>query len=270
MRSPVVAGLLLVAVTLIACGRASSASHEQQSPTATPTRTPAASAAPATPTETRTATPPAPTAQPTMTPTPLPPAPPAVARGDTARPAVYLTFDDGYGYTNEVLQILQEHNTPATACLIGAAIEANPDFVRRWVAAGYTVCNHTFWHGDLTLLADDDLRSEIELTEAALVRVAPGATMLPLVRPPLGRQDERVRAVAASLGYRLVLWSLDPEDWRSGLDAETVRRRVVEVARNGDIIILHFERWSTVEALPSIIDGLRERGFEILGLESLP
>jgi peptidoglycan/xylan/chitin deacetylase (PgdA/CDA1 family) len=257
----------LTAVLSGACAGVSSASPAPRSGTHAPTKTPVVSAA--TLAETRTTTPPPPAARPTSTPTLFPPPPPPVAIGDPTRPAVYLTFDDGYGYTNEVLQILQERNTPATACLIGSVIEANPEFVRNWVAAGFTVCNHTFWHGDLTLLDEDDLRSEIELTQAALARAAPEATMLPFMRPPLGLHNDFVRAVAASLGYRVVLWSLDPEDWRAGLDAETVRQRVVEGASNGDIILLHFRQRSTVEALPSIIDGLRERGFEILGLETL-
>ena len=79
-----------------------------------------------------------------------------------------------------------------------------------------------------------------------------------------------VRAAAAALGYRTILWSLDPQDWRPGLDAGYVRDSVVDRAQNGDVILLHFERRSTVDALPSIIDGLRARGFDILGLESLP
>lgn len=267
--------------------------------TFTPTDT---STATATASSTITSTP-SPTATPTSTPTPLPPTatptpfplpppftlvagrpdwPPSLlvrslSHGDTSRMVVYLTFDDGWGYADDVLRILQERRAPATACLVGQFITTNPGFVRHWVAAGLTLCNHTFGHPHLLHAGNgaaaavrEETMDEITRTASALQRVAPEASMLPYFRPPYGEQSDATRNGAATLGYRSILWSLDPGDWRPGLDATPLRDSVVETARAGDIILLHFEQRSTVEALPFIIDGLRERGFTLLGLESLP
>ena len=207
----------------------------------------------------------------------------ALRHGDTAHPVVYLTFDDGYGFSDEVLAILKQRHARATACLVGAFMERRRSFVQNWLAAGYSLCNHSYTHPRLTRSpvagppvapgtdpVYEAVRREISGTEALLAQIAPGAVSAPFFRPPYGEQNDTVRAAAASLGYRTILWSNDAQDWRPGLDAASVRDTVVNNAKNGDIIILHFERRSTVDALPFIIDGLRARGFEILGLESLP
>lgn len=272
-------------------------------PTTTPTDTPTGTATPSpSPTYTATVTPtstPTPANTPAATPaapsrpTVVPPAQPLppvdgrphwtleqlrapLSRGDTSRMVVYLTFDDGWGYGDRILSILLEKGVRATACLNGQFIVEQPGFVRRWADAGLTFCNHSYTHSDMTarplLWSEGDgltMTEELERTELALSQVVPGATMRPFFRPPYGSQDATVREVAASLGYRTILWSLDPRDW-SNSDPAWLRDYVVSSARPGDIVLLHFNRIATVEALPGIIDGLRARGFAIEGLETLP
>lgn len=274
-------------LTAAACGgRARSAALPPGTASATWTST--AISTPPPPTATATPLPPTPT----PTPFPLPPPMAPVAgrpawspelldtvlrRGDSARQVVYLTFDDGWGYPDQVLQILRQRWVPATACLAGQFMRTHAAFVRAWLAAGETLCNHTYDHPHLLSVAGTSplgqrtvTMDEILRTEALLGRIAPGAVMAPFFRPPYGEQDDAVRNGAAWLGYRTILWSLEDADYRPGLDPAAVRNAIVGNAHNGDIILLHFERWSTVEALPSIIDGLRARGFTILGLQSLP
>ncbi|HYM16332.1 MAG TPA: polysaccharide deacetylase family protein [Dehalococcoidia bacterium] len=277
-----------VALFAMALGGAGSSASQTFTPipatrTPTPSPTPSVTATPS-PTSTPTAT-----ATPYPLPPPLPPAPgrphwppsllvTPLGHGDRAASAVYLTFDDGWGYPDEILSILQGRRAPATACLAGLFIDFDPAFVRRWVGAGYSLCNHTYSHTQLVpagptpsagVLATRVRRELIE-AQAALERAAPGADFVPFFRPAYGEEDETVRYTAAALGYRTILWSVDPQDWRPKLDAAQVCRSVVDGARGGDIVDLHFERRSTVEALPCIIDGLRARGFQLRGLESLP
>ncbi len=303
MRTATALSLGIVMLLAAGCSFAGASAPPTATPTETATSSPTATLTPLPPTATFTPLPPTPTdtpEPPTATPTAFPvpavfapiagrPAwPPdlmmtAVRHGDTSRPVVYLTFDDGYGFSDEVLGILQERRAHATACLVGAFMMKRQDFVRRWIDAGYTLCDHSYTHAHLTRPpasndnatpgADpvyENVKREITDTQALVQQISPGAVVAPFFRPPYGESNDTVRAAAASLGYRTVMWSLDPQDWRAGLDATNVRDAVVNVAKNGDIIILHFERRSTVDALPFIIDGLRARGFEILGLESLP
>jgi peptidoglycan/xylan/chitin deacetylase (PgdA/CDA1 family) len=219
-----------------------------------------------------------------------PPAPPAgrpqwsfdllhtpLRRGDTSRPVVYLTFDDGWGYVDEIRSILEEHGARATACFVGQYVDGHPGAVQRWAAAGLTFCNHSYSHTDMTkaplLFAPNNglaISDEITATEAALQRAVPGAVMAPFFRPPFGAENETVRGVAASYGYRTILWSMDTRDWAGERDAAALRDYVVGNAAPGDIILMHFTRATTVDALPGIIDGLRARGFALEGLETLP
>lgn len=166
--------------------------------------------------------------------------------------------------------------------MVGSVIAKRATFVQSWLAAGNTLCSHSYDHAHLTRIPAgpvplpgtdpvyEHVTQEIIDTANALQQVQPGASLAPFFRPPYGEQNDVIRAAAAALGYRTIQWSLDPQDWRPGLDAGYVRDFVVQRAQNGDVIVLHFSRRSTVDALPAIIDGLRARGFEILGLESLP
>lgn len=205
-----------------------------------------------------------------------------ITHGDRNVDAVYLTFDDGYGFGEEVLAVLRQKHAPATACFAGSFMPRNPSFIRHWVEAGFSVCNHTYWHGNLTRLTNPtgdpakdephrfaNVQAELTTTVDKLHEYAPDARVLPLFRPPYGAYDDLVSRAAAAAGYRMVLWSLDPEDWRPATTAVALRDRVLAQARPGDIILFHFERHATVEALPAIIDGLRAKGLEPRGLESL-
>jgi peptidoglycan/xylan/chitin deacetylase (PgdA/CDA1 family) len=147
-------------------------------------------------------------------------------------------------------------------------MEEEPDLVERWAAAGLTFCNHSYSHAEE--IPPEALVDEITVTESILQQIVPGATTRPFYRPPFGIHTEGTRQVAADLGYRTILWSLDPEDWRPDLDPVWLADYVVSNAQNGDIVLLHFTELHTVEALPAIIDGLRERGFSLEGLETLP
>lgn len=231
---------------------------------------------------------------PTPTPTRVPNWPDSlltvpVYSGPRDLPYVYLTFDDGWGYPHQVLEILVGRNVKATACLDGVDMSHYPDFPAAWVAAGMTLCNHTYSHSVLTQADFEDLPDqlvppgvdyaavesaatgpELEANEALLARLAPGAKMTPFFRPPYGSHNAAVRAAAAARGYRTILWSVDPEDWRPGATAASVRDHILANTRAGDIVLMHFGSTATLNALPAIIDGLRARGFILAGLESLP
>jgi peptidoglycan/xylan/chitin deacetylase (PgdA/CDA1 family) len=173
--------------------------------------------------------------------------------------------------------VLEQRGARATACFVGQYVDGHPGAVQRWAVAGLSFCNHTYSHTDMTkapLLFSQNraltLSDELVATEAALQRAVPGAVMAPFFRPPFGAENETVRGVAASLGYRTILWSMDTRDWAGERDAAGLRDYVVANAMPGDIILMHFTRAATVDALPGIIDGLRARGFALEGLEALP
>ena len=193
--------------------------------------------------------------------------PPTEAATHCPSGVVSLTFDDGphATYTRQVLDHLAARSAVATFFPIGSRVPARAALVRRMAAEGHQVANHTYHHERLTSLSDSAIRSTVRRTSVA-VRDA-GAPALPLVRPPYGATSTRVRRVLNAAGYGHILWTVDPQDWR-GISASTIRSRVLANLHPNAVILLHdgsSNAAQTAAALPSIIDGIRSRGY-CLGL----
>ena len=178
------------------------------------------------------------------------------ADGSTA--TVYLTFDDGPHptYTPKVLDVLARRGAHATFFVLGSLVERYPDLFRRIVAEGHTVANHTWNHENLAGLDHASFDETITRTQAAL-----GDDATTCLRPPYGAVDAFTRDWAASLGFDLVLWTVDTNDWRRP-GAETIAQRIVKGAMDKAIILMHDgggNRSQTVEALAIALDRLSGR-----------
>ena len=184
--------------------------------------------------------------------------PEVIWRGDPHSPEIYLTFDDGPHplYTPEVLEILKDLRVKATFFLIGERALKNPDVVERISSEGHLIGNHSFSHGRFYLQRKGCLREEIMRTQEVIQGITGKRT--DLLRPPYGRFGLCLRKVVKELCYRIVMWSLDPRDYKNSVSAEKIITRV----RNGSILLLHDPCPGTVKALPSIIQTLRCLGFE--------
>ena len=195
--------------------------------------------------------------------TALPPHP-AEAVTPCSRGTVVLTFDDGpHGtYTPKVLDTLSRRKAKATFFQVGANVANHPRITRRAHAEGHRVDNHTWRHENLTRLSDSAIRETLRRTNRRIADT--GAPRPTLVRPPYGATNSRVRAVIGDLGMTQVLWTVDPQDWRSGRSASTITRLVLGNLHDGANILLHDgvgNSNNTVAALPGIIDGIRSRGY---------
>ncbi|MFC5040543.1 polysaccharide deacetylase family protein [Ornithinimicrobium kibberense] len=176
---------------------------------------------------------------------------------------VALTFDDGpSAYTDRLIDILVQTRTPATFFVVGSQVAARPATVRRQVAAGLAVENHTHSHPDLTTLSYSGQLTEVTRADDALS--AAGVTRSTLLRPPYGSWNTTTR----TLGKPLILWSVDPRDWEVR-DAAVVRSRVVANATSGSIVLMHDSHSTTVDAVPGIISDLRARGFTLVTVRTL-
>lgn len=175
---------------------------------------------------------------------------------------VALTFDDGpSATTGRLLDILAEKGVKATFFVLGPRAEQNPDLLRRQVAE-HEVGSHTMGHIDMTKMSVEAVRADTE-TMRGVIAAAGGE--LRLVRPPYGSIGAAARE---GTGTPLMLWTVDPEDWRVR-EAATVRQRVVGAAFDGAIILMHDIYDSTVEAVGGIIDDLRAQGYEFLTVSEL-
>ncbi len=184
---------------------------------------------------------------------------------------IALTFDDGPSdrYTAQILDILQEHGVKATFFVVGVNVEKQPDLLRRIIAEGHEVGNHTYSHPHLQKMNETTLADELARTDA-LIRSVAGYEAT-LFRPPEGVVNTSVKAAAGSGGYDLVLWSVDTRDWALN-PASNILRIVQREASDGDIILFHdwvAGKSPTPEALRQVIPWLKAQGFRFVTVSQL-
>lgn len=184
---------------------------------------------------------------------------------------VALTFDDGPGrHTARLLDLLRPTRARVTFFVVGEQVRPNAAVVRRIVAEGHEIGNHTWSHARLPGLSRQAIRAEIDRTQDAVHEVA--GVRPKVFRPPYAVTDARVGRAA---GLPQVMWSVDPMDWRSagpGRGKRTIGEMVDQVVgdtRPGDIVLLHDVHGPTVSAVPELVTRLRRRGYELVTVSDL-
>ena len=163
---------------------------------------------------------------------------PALVRGHGR--VVALTFDDGPNpaRTPALLDLLERERVPATFFVVGRAVAAHPDLVRRMLHDGDELGNHTQLHAHLNVLPPAAIRREILAADAAIV--AAGGRAPAWLRPPFGARNAATFEVARALGKRVVLWSAMPPDAEfPDAGRAAAIERWLEGAGDGPIVVLH-------------------------------
>jgi len=184
-------------------------------------------------------------------------------RTDPAAPTVALTFDDGPNPPDTVvlLDLLARERVTAVFCLVGVQVEAHPDVVRRIVADGHVLANHSWRHDDLEEWEPDAVRTDLQRTLDAIHAVVPDAPV-PFYRAPFGHWGRTI-PVAAELGMAPLEWQLAVEDWDPAPPADVLVDRLGGIEPGG-IVLLHDgggDRSQTVEAVARVIPRLRAAGW---------
>jgi peptidoglycan/xylan/chitin deacetylase (PgdA/CDA1 family) len=229
------------------------------------------------------------TARGTCIPTPRPAPPPddetgvsqVYERGTSGRPEVALTFDAGAdrGYAAEILDTLAAYGVKASFGITGHWAEANPDLLRRMVAEGHMIFNHTWHHYSFTGASTKDWHPGVLTTEARqnelvdterFIEELTGYNTKPFYRSTYADYDESVLADVAGVGYYVTLeWNCDSLAWNGASAAEIVEK-CGENASPGDIILMHVgadgEDWL---ALPDLIETLQAKGLAMVTAEEL-
>jgi peptidoglycan/xylan/chitin deacetylase (PgdA/CDA1 family) len=181
---------------------------------------------------------------------------------------VALTFDDGPHpkYTPEILAILGDYGVRATFCVLGQQTDRNPALVARIADDGHLLCNHTTDH-DTSLRQRNDGAIAEDLRDAAkAIKAAAPEAEIPFFRAPGGYFAANVNVIAGSFEMTPLGWSIDTQDWRRPA-ADAIHDTVIDAIHPGAIVLLHDgggDRSATVEALPMIIESLRNRGYQFV------
>jgi peptidoglycan/xylan/chitin deacetylase (PgdA/CDA1 family) len=173
-----------------------------------------------------------------------------------------LTFDDGPSInTPHLLDMLEEYGIPATFFMLGNQAERHPDIVKRVIAEGHEVGNHSYSHPNLRVVSLARKEEELRRTDTILRNLGASPQFM---RPPYGSYDASTEKVAASLGLSLMLWSMDSRDWQRLPDNyATLRNNRGTVYAPGTlrgIFLFHDSHKRTVDDLPRIIRDLRAGG----------
>ncbi len=202
---------------------------------------------------------------------------PALVRGPASGGRVALTFDDGpvSPFTEQILEILSHRNVPATFFVCGKNVERFPHIVRRILAEGHALGNHTFSHPFLYFHSRSAIAMEIDRTQEEIEKVT--GRRPTVFRPPFGARWFGLYSILRERGLRLVQWSNAGFDWKNGAKtAEEISRRALQNLGPGSIVLLHDGRRAyppdvvnqsnTVKALPAIIDTARRAGLTFVPL----
>jgi peptidoglycan/xylan/chitin deacetylase (PgdA/CDA1 family) len=191
---------------------------------------------------------------------------------------VALTFDDGPSiWTPAILDLLAEHDSMATFFVLGCSVSGKEDVLRRIVAEGHELGNHTFTHPDPAAVSDEVLVDELRRGGDAIAQAC--GQRPALARPPYGGAPERFAAAVRRIGAGpTVLWSIDPADWDQ-VEAPPIVEHVLREMRPGAIVDLHDgvpadssgapSRQATVDAVEVLLPELAARGYRAVTVSQL-
>lgn len=184
-------------------------------------------------------------------------------------PYIAMTFDDGPSekLTPKLLNLLATHHIKATFFVIGQNVAEHPEIVQRAVREGHEVGNHSWSHPNLAKMSDESVRRQLKMTEDAITNAC--GVRPTLMRPPYGSITQRQkRWIHDEFGYKVILWDVDPLDWKRP-GAKVVTSRIVKETRPGSIVLSHDIHPGTIEAMPETLNELEAKGFKFVTVSEL-
>jgi peptidoglycan-N-acetylglucosamine deacetylase len=184
-------------------------------------------------------------------------------------PYIAMTFDDGPSatLTPKLLDLLAAHHIKATFFVIGENVAEHPEIIARAAREGHEIANHSWSHPNFGKMSDESVRRQLQQTDDA-IKNATGKRPT-LLRPPYGSITAREkRWIHDEFGYDIILWDVDPNDWKRPGPA-VVRSRILKETQPGSIVLSHDIHPGTIEAMPSTFDELEAKGFKFVTVSEL-
>ena len=189
---------------------------------------------------------------------------------ETDEKKVALSFDAAWGNedTQLILDTLAKYNVHVTFFMTGGWVESYPEDVKKIQEAGHDLGNHSENHKNMSQLSDAECQEELMKVHNK-VKELTGVEMN-LFRPPYGDYDDHVITNAKSCGYYTIQWDVDSLDWKDyGVDSIIKTVTEHKNLQNGSIILMHNGAKYTAQALPTVIETLQAKGYEIVPISEL-
>ena len=193
--------------------------------------------------------------------------------GDTTQNTIYLTFDCGYenGNTEPILDALKKHDVKATFFVVGNFLETSPEIVKRMIAEGHTVGNHTYHHLDMSSISSmDAFKKETQDVENLFEQIT-GTPITKFYRPPQGKYNIENLKMAQELGYHTFFWSLAYVDWYQDKQPtkDEAFGKLLKRIQPGAIVLLHSTSSTNAQILDELLTKWEEMGYTIKPLTEL-
>lgn len=187
---------------------------------------------------------------------------------ETQEKKISISFDCAWGteYTDELLDVLERENVRATFFMVEFWTEKYPEYVKKIDEKGHEIGTHSATHSYMSKLSEEEIRQELTSSSQAIEEVTGKKTQL--FRPPYGDYDDLLIDTAKSMGLYIIQWDVDSLDWKD-LSANDIAMRVINRVQNGSIILCHNNGLHTAEALPIILDTLKNKGYEFVPVGEL-
>ncbi len=196
----------------------------------------------------------------------------AFYKGPADKKVIYLTFDNGYenGHTESILDTLKKENISATFFLTGHYLESATDLVKRMIADGHQIGNHSYGHPNLARLSKDQIQQELKKFDNRLKELT-SLERTTVTRPPEGIFDEEVLEAALEEGYQHFFWSVAFIDWHRDQKkgGQYAYNELITQIHPGAIILMHTVSPDNAEGLPAFISEARKRGYTFGKIEDL-
>jgi peptidoglycan/xylan/chitin deacetylase (PgdA/CDA1 family) len=193
----------------------------------------------------------------------------SINKGDRSSNKIAITFDDAplEPYTNQVLDLLKQHNIKALFFLIGKQIKGNEAIVQRIINEGHIIGNHSFSHANsFPVFSINKMIADTQQCDDEIERVT--GKRVRLFRPPFGVTNPRVGATVKQQDYVSIGWSLRSYDTTITNRTKLMKRCLVSL-RAGDVVLFHDWGKHTLDILPEWIEEVNKRGLEIVRADEL-
>lgn len=179
-----------------------------------------------------------------------------------------ITFDCAWGteYTDAILSALKNSSVRATFFMVEFWAEKYPGFVKKIDESGCEIGTHSSTHSYMSKLNAEGIKSELSTSSQAIKDVT--GKEVELFRPPYGDYDDELIKTASEQGYYTIQWDVDSLDWRD-LSASDISMRVINSVKSGSIILMHNNGLHTAEAVPIILETLKNRGYTFVPIGEL-
>lgn len=181
---------------------------------------------------------------------------------------VSISFDCAWGteYTDDILNALEVSNVRATFFMVEFWTTKYPEFVKKIDESGCEIGTHSSTHSYMSKQNSEEIKMELSASSAAIEKIT--GKKVELFRPPYGDYDDELIKTASELGYYTIQWDVDSLDWKD-LSAADIAMRVINVVKSGSIILMHNNGLHTAEAVPIILETLKNRGYNFVPIGEL-